>query len=209
MIGFIGDANLWLSLILVVLYFVRFRKYGWDYKYFNLFLLNYAVITICMWSYVILTEGGNNLFFFLPYLVFEFITLLFFYSEVLENKKIRFLLLPVLLFFAIQNGLNPGLINHFNELGAFVSHSVLISLSLFYMYKCLSKAGPFSVINLGIFLYFIPVTLVFVFGNFLNSDEFHQRLSLLFNNIHDVIYLLFQSLIFVEWWRNFYRVKTN
>lgn len=207
--GFIGDVNLWLSLVLALIYLMRFRKLGWDYKYFTLTLITYGVIMFSMDLYVTITDGKNNLFLFFPYLVFEYVTLILFYSEVLQNKKIRLLLIPGLLFFAVQYILNPGLIYELNELGTFVSHSILISLSLFYMYRCLTNAGPFSLINLGIFLYFVPVTLVFVFGNFLNSDEFYLKLSLLFNNIHELIYLLFQILVFVEWWRNFYRVKTN
>ena len=205
---FFDDANFWFSLTVTLLYILRFRAYGWDYKYFSLTLVTYAVITLGMQQYLAVT-GENNIFFFHPYILFEFIFLTLFYRELLQNKKITYIIYPVSLFLLLQYILNPSLIFNYNTLGVLVTHSLIIVLSLLYMYRCLSNSGPFSLINLGVFVYIVSVTLFFISGNLVWGDENEKEVVIMFGKIHDVIYFLFQLLVFIEWWRKFYRVKTN
>jgi len=205
----LGSINIWFSVVLAILYSTRLHTNGNVYKYFTYLLITYAVIQSGMLLMIYFYKGKENLFFFLPYFFFQFITLSFFYRYLLDKRKIVLVIIPVVLFLVFQYVLVPELLNRYNPLGVTITQSLIIIYSLLYMYRSLTNPGSFSLINVGIFLYMIPSTLIFASGNFVKGDELQLKLHILLGDIRDVCYFLLQLLILIEWWRNFYRVKTT
>lgn len=204
-----GEINIWLSLILALLFAEEYRNQGASFKYFTLFLVSYAGIQWAMHFYVVLTGGNNNLVFFGPYMFLQFITLSLFYKTLLQNKKVFYVMLVVVFFLIAQYIAAPSLLYKYNTIGITLTQSIIIIYSMIFMYRSLTVNSPFRLINLGVFLYFVASTLVFASGNFIFGDEMSQSLHVLLYNVKEITYILFQVLILIELWRNFYRVKTS
>ncbi|WP_443633718.1 hypothetical protein ABXT64_02015 [Candidatus Marifrigoribacter sp. Uisw_064] len=83
-----------------------------------------------------------------------------------------------------------------------ITQTFIVIYSLLYFYKSLSGKNEFILVNIGLFFYLLSSTLIFASGNLVFDLSIREQVSRLLNIINAVLYLVFQLLIFVEWWRN-------
>jgi len=108
-----------------------------------------------------------------------------------------------LIFFSLQYIIEPKLYFRYNPIGAFVANILIVFYSLLYFFKQLSEKGPFLIVNAGIFFYMLSSILVFATGNLVFNEKYSATIPKLMREINTVLYLTFQILILIEWWKNY------
>jgi hypothetical protein len=200
----IADIPTVLYFINVVLYFSIYKKLNTSLKIITAYLLVTFVIEIV--SDRLSTIGVNNLYLSHVYFIEQFLLLSYFYST-LDFSKIQLLFLKisvgvVLTILMIQYILFPKLIFQFNEIEIVLCNFPLIIFSLFHYYNSIGEKTSYPFINMGVLVYLSCSTVVFCSGNLMTLLNMKvNRTIWVFNNI---ISILFQVLLFVEWYR-FYR----
>lgn len=197
-------------LINFILYLKRFTKNNKSFKVICLFLTLTTVTQMVSFSLYLYSTEIKNLFISHYFFIGQLIILSVFFFTVLKNtffKKIIFpLLILVLLVLGIQYYNEPKLYYRFNELEVLITSIPLAIYSLVFLFqKTESKNKEFIYFNAGFFIYTLCSTLIFFSGNFKAKRE---TLMLLWE-LHSFLYLAFQFLIFIEWYKNFRKSKTN
>ncbi|MCI2229310.1 hypothetical protein MC378_09050 [Polaribacter sp. MSW13] len=95
---------------------------------------------------------------------------------------------------------NPKLLKEWNVLEIAITSIPLLIYSFFFFVKKLdnNKDKKYIYFNSGFFIYTLCSTLIFSLGNIGT-----RTLKLYVWNMNSFLYLLFQILIFVEWYKNF------
>jgi hypothetical protein len=189
------------SILLAILYVLRFQKKGSSYKWFTGYLVLVAVIQIWMAIYAAFT--WNNLFMSHFYFIGQFITFSFFYYHLLHKKWIVWVLGAGMLFLTIQYIKNPGLFFVFNSYGISITQTILVFYALLYFYKSLTNQGAFLLVNTGIFFYLITSILYFASFNLFLELDFDREWKIYVFRLHNTLYFVFEILIFIEWYKNF------
>lgn len=205
----LADFTIYFSLFYPLLYLKYFGTNNRAYKIFTIYIVVVGVIQLLMRLVIKLFEYETNLFLSHWYFILQFILLSLFYRELLKFKWIYYILGILLLFLGYQYSSDPGLYNRYNALGMFISQIVLVIYALLYMYKSLSEKKDFTIVNIGIFVYLMASSLIFASGNLVFNIEVPVEFSDMLANINKVLYLAFQILIFVEWWKNYSVPKTK
>ena len=109
----------------------------------------------------------------------------------------------VLLFTAYQFVTDPELYDKYNQLGMFITHAIIIGYSIVFLYKALSERLEFTVINVGILVYFLSSALIFASGNLVFDLQLSQEVMKIITGANVILYLAFQILILIEWIRNY------
>ena len=147
-----------------------------------------------------------NLFFSHYYFVGQFIFLSLFYRN-LEEKKLnktitKYILIISLICIAIYYFKYPEDYFEYNIFEVFLTSIFLIIYSfLFFLKKIDSHDKRFIYINSGFFLYITCSTLIFAAGNIESSI----KNILWYSNVS--LYLIYQLLIFIEWYKHFRKLK--
>ena len=144
----------------------------------------------------------QNLFISHYYFIGQFIFLSVFYitleSRVLIKKVIKGILLISLICIAIYYYIYPEDYFGYNVFEVFLTSIFLIIYSfLFFLKKIDSPDKKFIYINSGFFLYITCSTLLFAAGNVESSI----KSIIWYSNVS--LYLIYQLLIFVEWYKHF------
>lgn len=190
-------------LLINVFVFLRsFNREGKTYKIFTFYLIAVAVTQVLTTIWVFL--HANNLGFSNIYLVFQFVLLSLFYYELLKNRIILYLLVGVGLFLAYQYISGDASIFEYNSIGLSITQMLIIAYSITYFYRSIHGKTTFLLINVGIFFYLICSTLIFASGEL--QFQLPQKGYLLLILLNTIFYLLFQLVIFYEWYKN-YRVQ--
>ncbi len=198
-------TGIFLLIFNVILYLKALPKKS---KAFNLFVL-YLVISLV--NQILMTVMSkvlhiSNLFMINIFIVLQFIILSLFYEKILINKQIKYILLIVVLLLVFQYAYIDELFFKYNPLGVFITHIVLSSYSLLYMYRSLQKKTPqFLIINIGLFLYLISSMLVFSSGNLVFNINISKEVYYSLLKVNTIMYIVFQILIFIEWRKNYYK----
>jgi len=177
-------------------------------KLFTWYLFSMSIIQVA--TFWLWYNGANNLHLSHYYLVTQFILLSLFYYNLYDNKiqkKVTLIiLLSVVGVLIVQSYLRPDLLYKFNLLEIILTSLPIVFFSVIQFYNSLSGTKKFMFINSGIFIYVLTSTLIFCSGNIVNDITTEFRTLLWFMNV--VLYLVYQLLIFVEWYRN-YRKKVT
>ena len=202
LISIVGTVFL---LINVLLYFKSFAKESKAFKFFTIYLCSMLVIQIIM-TYFVLVIKKQNLFLSHFYFISQFILLSLFYERIIGKKYLRVILYSILFLLCIQYYLNPQLISQYNSLGIGVTQSLLILYSILYLAKSLKiDKIDFLIINVGLLIYLIVSVLVFVAGNLSLDLNIPKKLYRILIYINLIFYIIFQTLIFIEWRKNYYK----
>lgn len=181
-------------LINLAVYCIGFSKTGKAYTFFISYL---AWILICeIVFYVLNSQKINNLFFSHYYLIGQFVLLGLFFHEILSEKyqkKTALILLmsiPVILF--IQYMIYPEKYYVFNLFEIFVTSYSIIILALFHLYNILDTEKKYNYISLGLLLYLISSTVIFLSGNLYTvmNRKLHKEIWV-FNVIMFIVYQIF------------------
>lgn len=170
--------------------------------YFMMYLL--LCLFIQLYSSILFLSNKNNLFLGHYFFIGQFLLLSFFYAKLLDTKKLTLgiqLLIPIIgIPFFYYYFKFPEKLNQWNEIEIAVTSILLLIYSfLFFMQKITSvSTKKYIYFNAGFFIYTLCSTLLFTLGN-IGS----RQLKLVVWDLNAFLYVVFQILIFVEWYKNF------
>lgn len=204
----IGHVLLGINLTIFLIGLKIFKKEK-AYTIFTVYLLITAVISAIM-SYLA-HYRENNLFLSHYYFISQFVVLSMFYRELLNKRQKRFttvllgtVLIILVALFALEK-MNYYDLEPFNPIEVFICSFPIIMYAIIHLYNSLnSHSLNYTFINSAILIYLSVSTLVFILASFFNSGLYSDLSPLLmlwkFNRI---FFLLFHSLIFIEWYKKF------
>ena len=152
-------------------------------------------------------NNGDNLFLSHFYFIGQFILLSLFYFHLLKMKILKKTLLLITL--GVTFLLCYIFIDNHNiffqfSLTEIVACSLPIVLySLFYFFESFGVENKkYLILNSGIFIYLLCSTLIFSSGNLINGISNLLTAKMVWT-INVSLYLVYQTLIFIEWYKNF------
>lgn len=176
---------------------------------FFCYLLTVGVIQF--YSTYLFNKRINNIWLSHYYFISQFLFLSFFYYYLLKKRKIRIVIGGIIIFtmvvFTFQYLIEDHLFEKYNSLGIFFTQVVISSYAVIYFLNTLTKEKSYSYINSGIFIYMLTSSLIFAAGNLLVDTG--PSLYMYFWVLNAFFCLLYQILINIEWWKSFYRKKTD
>lgn len=197
-------------LINTLLYFSRYKSAKPVYSIFSIYLGYSLIIQITNW--VLAENEINNLFLSHFYFVGQYVLFSYIYytllNSVILKKFIQNLSVLIILLSASNYLFNPELFYEFNLLEIISCSIPIVIFSALHLYQSLGNLKKeYVFISSGIFIYLICSTLIFASGNFVSPKEtFWNQFIWLMNSI---LYLIYQILIYVEWYKNFRNLKPS
>lgn len=182
-----------------ILYSRGFFKFGKAFKIYVIYLFLLVVIQLTM--EVLTSLIINNLYLIHLYFIGQFILLGLFYKTLLQNdfqkKVITFSLFLGSLVLVIQYILEPDLFFKFNLFEIVLTSLLVVVFALLYLYNMLTDNKRYYYITVGIIIYLLASTVLFLVGNLTIglSKEF-RLLTWTLNAFLVIIYYMF---IFIEW----------
>ena len=173
-------------------------------KYFILYLI--LCLVVQLYSSHLNDKGENNLYLSHYFFTGQFIFLSLYFFKILHLKKIKKLILVITitipLYFIIYFFSNEKAYREWCELEiAFTSIPLLIYSFYFFIKKVDdNKDKKYIYFNSGFFVYTLCSTLLFISGN-IGAGELKKFVW----DINQFLYLIFQIMIFIEWYKNFRR----
>ncbi len=165
-------------------------------------------LTLCLvvqlYSRHLHDQGENNLYLSHYFFTGQFIFLNLFFLQILHLKKIKklilFITITIPLSFIIYFFSNEEAYREWSELEIALTSIPLLIYSFYFFIKKIdnNKDKKYIYFNSGFFVYTLCSTLIFILGN-IGSRE----LKLFVWDINQFLYLTFQILIFIEWYKNF------
>jgi len=206
--SFLGDLAIYISPIVAIIYLISFIRNDKIYKVFTIYLIAMALVQIS--SHYVGRGGLNktNLYFSHIFYISQFIILSIFYLKLLSKKIIVYLLLIVLLLISIQFINDPSIFFRYNPIGMSFTQIILVVYSIIYLYKSLTNKGEFVIVNIGILIYLLSSTLIFASGNLVLDLNISKETRLVLVNVNRMLSIIFQILVFIEWYRN-YRIRVS
>jgi len=183
-----------------VLFLRNYRLRSTPIKIFTLYLIGSLILQL--YSSYLSHYSINNLFLSHYFFIGKFVLLSFFFREILKKrilkKIISIVILIVLVALSIYYIVDPTSYDKFN-IFEIVSTSIplIIFCFLFFIQKIEGSDSRFIFIVSGMFLYFLCSLLLFTAGNIKGSTK------MLIWNTNAVLYILYQLLIFVDWYKHF------
>ena len=205
MIRIIVDLTVLLSVLLAMLYGKNFTKKGKAFLFFSLYLLAVSIIQ-CLSYYVVRIKSEPNLFLFHYYFISQFLFLSLFYYYLIRRKWIIITIVFVLGILGYQYIDNPSLYYQYNAIGLAITQIVLVLYTIIHLYNSLSQNSDFVIVSSGLLMYLLSSIIIFASGNLVFDLNISEEVSRLLNDLNAVLYLVFQVLVLIEWWRN-YRPK--
>ena len=183
-----------------ILFFKSYRNKPVAFKIFSYYLL--FILLIQLTTLYMRLNKITNLYFSHYYFVGQFIFLSLFYINLekrfLIKKIIKSILFISLISVAVYYYIYPEDYFGYNVSEVFLTSIFLIIYSfLFFLKKIDSPDKKFIYINSGFFLYITCSTLLFAAGNVESSI----KSIIWYSNVS--LYLIYQLLIFVEWYKHF------
>ena len=148
----------------------------------------------------------NNLYFSHFYFIGQFSFLSFFYffleKETLIKTIIKTTTILVLILLSINYINNPEIYFEYNVFEVAITSIPLIIYSFhFFIKKIDSEDKKYIYLNSGFFIYITCSTLLFTTGNITAS----LKKFVWYSNV--ILYLMYQILVFIEWYKNFRNSK--
>lgn len=170
-----------------------------------------VILVIQLLSNYLFLQKINNLFISHYYFIFQFILLSLFYRNQFKSQKLKRMVAivfgSVILILSIQYINNPTIYFRFNLLEIILTSLSIVTFSVIYFYNSLTEKIESMYLNYGVFIYLLSSTLIFCSGNFVNASNSNLNKLLWFLNI--ILFLVYQSLIFTQWYKTIRRTKHN
>jgi hypothetical protein len=179
------------------------KKKSIELGYFICYLI--LCLLIQLYSHHLSSLGEYNLFLSHYLFIGQFIFLSFFFSKILKGKKtkksiqvlIPIISIPLLIYYVKF----PEKLSKWNEVEIIITSIPLLVYSLLFLAsKIDSKEKKYIYFTAGFFTYTLTSTLLFISGNI---DISSREIKIYLWKVNSVLYLVFQILIFVEWYKNF------
>lgn len=197
-------------IILAINAFIYFKSYRGKtvaFKVFAFYLLFTLVIQLT--SRYMNANKIENLHLSHYYFIGQFILFSFFFYKTVINKKIFSKVIPlvliiVLVILTIYYSINPEKYFEFNEFEILITSLPLLLYSfLFFLEKIEDHNKKFIYIVSGFFIYILSSTLLFTIGNIPSG------IKPLIWKFNAFLYIVFQVLIFIEWYKHFRKKKES
>lgn len=182
------------------LYLFNYQFRSKPVKIFTLYLIGSLILQL--YSSYLFNNKDNNLFISHYFFIGKFILLSLFFKHILEQKIIKKTITISLVIILIALAINVFFFSYqyqsFNLFEILITTIPLVAYCfLFFIQKMTGSDSKFIYVTSGMFLYFLCSLLLYVAGN-LNADT---RNIIWHSNA--VLYIVYQVLIFVEWYKNF------
>ncbi|MCO6149568.1 hypothetical protein [Flavobacterium sp. NRK1] len=202
-----------LSILLLnaVIYLLGFAKQGKAYRCFALYLI--AIFGIQSLNIWLGKKNINNHFLSSYYLFFQFVFLscfFYFLFDTVSSKiktAVKYISIIITIMAIGQYIYNPALYYTFNPLGLLITTCTLVAYSVVYLLELISKKLPFHYVVVGIFIYLISSSLIFVSAASIVS--FNVKISMFIWKINALLFIAYQLLILWEWKQTFYLKPTK
>jgi hypothetical protein len=198
----IVNTGYFVLIINTVLFSINYLKKEKAVNYFIMYLLLCFFVQI--YSGYLNSLNEHNLFLTHYFFIGQFIFLSLFFSTIINFKKakniIKFSIVIIPIIFAIYFYYYPETYKIWNIPEIIVTSIPLLFYSYLFIRKNMNynKSERFIYFNAGFFVYTLCSTLIFILGN-IGTKEIKSYAWLL----NATLYLLFQSMIFIEWYKNF------
>ena len=184
------------------LYFKSNRKNLIAFEIFSYYLVGILIIQLI--SNLLADIKYPNLFLSHYYFIGQFVFLSYFFRKILTKRKqkktITYVLILVLVTLGIYYYINPKMYYTFNQLEIVLTSVPLLLYSLFFFIQKIDDSNKqFLYITSGLFIYLLCSTLLFVSGKI----GVGSSLKVMIWRLNSILYLFYQILVFVEWYKNF------
>jgi len=200
----IGHIFLGLNILVYLKIFFQKKKV---FKIFTFYLLIITIIQITSQIYTNLNK--NNLFLSHYYFIGQFLFLSIFYYQLIKQiTLIKVLTTLTIVALTVQYSLYPEKYFIFNLFEIIICSIPLIIYSfLFFIQNIDGVNKDFIYINSGVFIYILSSTLIFSSGNLM--PNLPKNINKIIWLVNAFLYVLYQILIFVEWYKNLRKTRTN
>ncbi len=198
--SFLVNSGYLMLFINTILYFKSYRKFSVAFKILTCYLLLNCIIQF--YGSYLASLKENNLFLMHYYINIQFVLLSIFFLNSFKNKilkKITFyniFLILLILAFIIHNSENYYYTFNIPEI-VLLNVPLIIYSFIYFIEKLDATSKKYIYFNAGFFVYLTCSTLLFSAGNIKSEIK---NLLWLFNQS---LYIVFQLLIFIEWYKNF------
>lgn len=179
-------------------------------KVFSLYLI--IIVTVQIISKVYHYQKIDNLFMSHYYFIGQLVSLTAFFYYIFLSEKLKNVLI-YLSFIIVVSLVTQYIVfdivyNSFNLFEILVCSVPLILYSVLFFYQTLdSNNKKYIYINSGIFLYILSSTLIFSAGNMM--PDLSSEINKIIWHANVSLYLVYQILIFIEWYKNFRKKEVN
>lgn len=157
-------------LILIVnfiLYTKSFSKFGKAFNVFVSYLLLLVIVQLIM--EFLLLFSIPNLFLTHFYFIGQLVLLGFFYHTLLKNILFKKIIIAgtslSLIILLIQYFIDPSLFFKFNLLEITITSLLVVGFAFFYLYELLTREKKFYYVTIGLIIYLLTSTVLFLIGN--------------------------------------------
>lgn len=196
----ISITGQFILLINTILYIKSYRENSMVFKIFTNYLLFILIIQLI--TGYMRWHKMPNIYFSHFYFIGQFVFLSLFYILLEKKKKLRKVQKIILCIGLVAIGIYyikyPEAYFKFNPFEIIITSIPLIVYSFYFFIKKIESIDKkYIYINSGIFLYLSCSTLLFIAGNIENTT---LKITIWYSNIS--LYLIYQILVFVEWFKN-------
>lgn len=196
----IVDIGYILLALNTILFLRNYRLKLTPLKIFTLYLIGSLVIQL--YSSYLSDHKENNLFLSHYFFIGKFVLLSLFFRQILKKiilkKIISVVIIIVLVALCVYYIVYPTSYDKFNIFEiVLTSIPLIIFCFVFFIQQIEGTESRYVFIVSGMFLYFLCSLLLYTAGNIKGSTK------MLIWNTNAVLYILYQILIFVEWYKHF------
>ena len=211
MYNIIAHCGYFVLAINTFLFFKSYRKNSIAFKIIAFYLF-YCIILQLITEYLG-SKKTPNLYLSHYYFVGQFLFLSFFYKSILESqikkKVINLFLIIIPFLIALLYVINPQDYFKFNLIEVIITSLPIVFYSILYFSENLNSSKKFIYLNSGVFIYLISSTFLFSVGNFINDSNSTDSFKRYVWALNVSIYLIYQILIFMEWYKHFRKSTAN
>ncbi|ARV15442.1 hypothetical protein BTO07_09955 [Polaribacter sp. SA4-12] len=185
-----------------LLFILSYNSKEKEFKYFIMYLILCSIIQL--YSSYLYNSGTNNLYLSHYFFTGQFIFLNLFFLQIFHLKKLKKIILfttvTLPLCFIIYFYNYDKAYRKWSQLEIALTSIPLLIYSFYFFIKKIddNKDKKYIYFNSGFFVYTLCSTLLFILGN-IGRREVKQFVW----DINQFLYLIFQFLIFIEWYKNF------
>ncbi|WP_244248536.1 hypothetical protein [Flavobacterium foetidum] len=147
----------------------------------------------------------NNLFLVHLYFIGQFVLLGLFYKELFQNKEqkkiIQISLFTGIFILAVQYVLQPELFFKFNLFEITITSLLVVFFALLYLYNMLTDEKKFYYITVGLVIYLLASTILFLVGNL--TLGLSEELKLITWTLNAFFVMVNQFFVLFEWKKSF------
>ena len=192
------NTGIIILIINFVCFFVMRKKFPLSLKIFTLYLFFIVIIQVS--SSIMASYKLNNLFFSHYYFIIQFFLISLFFRKILDSTKITkiidVIIMLVLSSICIYYLMYPHKYFKFNNFEiALTSIPLIIYCFMFIVQKLEKTDRTYFYIVSGLFIYLTGSTLLFSTGNIKSPLKKYVWL------MNGILYIIYQSLIFIEWYK--------